>query len=260
MALRHKLAVVAVVAIVGLGGWMLLRGSSLFAVDQVAVVGLSPNALPAVSDQLIAAARAQTTTNFSVKALRAAVAQYTLIDGVRAQAHFPHSVRIELSERQPVARLVVKRDSFALAADGTVITGLAHSGPLATVRATRAPVGGRAREAFVLLALRILTDAPAPLRDRAAAVTLADGQLTIYMHRGPRLLFGDDTLPHAKWDAAAAVLADPGSQGASYIDLRLPSRPAAQVGDPATAAGVSAGTLARAPTGAATVSTVSKPG
>jgi hypothetical protein len=57
------------------------------------------------------------------------------------------------------------------------------------------------------------------------------------------------------------VLADASSRGASYIDLRLPSRPAAQVADPATSAsaanvpGASAGT----PTNAATVATALAP-
>jgi hypothetical protein len=96
------------------------------------------------------------------------------------------------------------------------------------------------------------------LRGRAAAVTIADGALTIYLHRGPRLIFGNYALLHAKWDAAAAVLADPSSRGADYIDLRLPSRPAAQVGDPATAAATmtSTGSAGTTPSGAATVSTV----
>ena len=67
---------------------------------------------------------------------------------------------------------------------------------------------GAARDPFVLLALRVLGDAPAPLRRRVVAVTIADGALTIYLHRGPRLIFGNGALPHAKWDAAAAVLAD----------------------------------------------------
>jgi cell division septal protein FtsQ len=261
MVLRHKLVCVALVALVGLGGWVLLRGSSLFAVDQVSIAGLSPNALPAVSDDLITAARTQTTTDFSVAALRAAVAPYTLIDGIRAQTHFPHGVSIEVQERQPVARMEVARHWFALAADGGVISGLAYAGPLASVHSTRMPSRGRTSDPFVLLALRVLTDAPAPLRARAAAVTRADGALTIYLHRGPRLIFGNYQLLHAKWDAAAAVLANPGSRGASYIDLTVPSRPAAQVADAATsnAAATATGVVGGTPASASTVATVLSP-
>jgi hypothetical protein len=92
-------------------------------------------------------------------------------------------------------------------------------------------------------------------------VTRADGALTIYLHRGPRLIFGNYALLHAKWDAAAAVLADPSSRGAVYIDLRVPSRPAAQVADPATSATTASATGAASatPASATTVSTALAP-
>jgi cell division septal protein FtsQ len=257
MALRLKLVCLALLPLIGLGGWLLLRASPLFSVEEVSIVGLSPSALPAVSDQLIAAARTQTTTDFSVSSLRAAVARYTLIDSVSAQTHLPHAVRIEIVERQPVARLHAAGRWFPLASDGSVVSGLAHAGPLAVLHSVRLPVHGRTDDPRVLLALRVLADAPAPLRSRAAAVTIADGALTIYLHRGPRLIFGNYSLLHAKWDAAAAVLADPSSRGASYIDLQVPSRPAAQVADPATSGGASGS--AGTPTSASTVATVVNP-
>ena len=50
---------------------------------------------------------------------------------------------------------------------------------------------------------------------------------------GPELIFGEATRVRAKWVAATRVLADPDSQGATYIDVRLPGRPAAG-GLPAT--------------------------
>jgi len=261
MRARHKLACLAALPLLGLGGWLVLRDSSLFSVDQVSVVGLSPNALPVVSDQLVAAARAQTTTDFSTAALRSAVARYTMIDDVTAQTHFPHGVRIEVAERHPVAWLDVAGQGFALAGDGSVVTGLAHAGSLAVLHSLRYPWNGHSRDPFVMLALRVLLDAPAPLRHRVAAVTIADGALTIHLHRGPRLIFGNDALLHAKWDSAAAVLADASSRGASYIDLRLPSRPAAQVADPATSASAAdvAGSSAGTPTNAATVATALAP-
>jgi cell division protein FtsQ len=262
MALRTKLACLALLPLIALGGWMLLREAPLFSVDEVTITGLSPNALPEVSDRLLAAARAQTTTDFSVAAVRAAVAPYTLVADLRVQTHFPHGVAIQVLERRPIARLDAAGRWYALTADGTVVSGLSRAGPLAVLHSHSAPRGGRTRDAFVLVALRVLADAPAPLRARAAAVTQADGSLTVYLHRGPRLIFGNLSLLHAKWDAAAAVLADPSSRGASYVDVQVPSRPAAQVGYAATTA--SAATDASggggAPTDAATVSTLVGPG
>jgi cell division protein FtsQ len=51
--------------------------------------------------------------------------------------------------------------------------------------------------------------------------------LTVTMRNGLSIYFGDGTRPHAKWLSAARVLADPSSAGATYVDVRLPERPAA---------------------------------
>jgi cell division septal protein FtsQ len=238
MRLRYKLACLVAVPAIGVLGWMLLRDSPLFSVDQVTLVGLSPDTMPVVQQELLTAARSQTTTDFSVGAL--------------------HSVRIEVVERQPIAHVQVGHHWFLASADGTVVTG-ARVGELAVLRSTHLPVSGHARDGFVLMALRILSDAPAPLRRRVVAITAPHGLLTIYLHRGPRLIFGNAVLPHAKWDAVAAVLSVRSSRGASYVDVQVPSRPAAQVADPATTDLQSGGSLSNAPRGAATVSTVLNP-
>jgi len=241
MPLRLKLAVAAALATLGLGGWLLLRDSSFFAVNDVTIVGLSADAAPTVAAQLEAAARSQTTTDFSVGALRAAVAPYTLIDALSARTRGSHGVTITVGERRTAVRLDVGGAIMPLDSSGAVITGLRRSPRVATVSSAHLPVGGRSRDPFVLLALRVLGAAPAPLRARVIAVTIPHGQLTLYMHRGPRRIFGDASLPHAKWDAAAAVLSDHWSLGASYVDVRIPSRPAAQVADPNTTVTASAG-------------------
>ena len=51
--------------------------------------------------------------------------------------------------------------------------------------------------------------------------------LTLVLRPNLLAYFGDDSRPHAKWLSLARVLADPSSAGASYIDVRLPERPAA---------------------------------
>jgi len=259
MRLRNKLTILLLVPLIVIGGWLLLRDSALFSVDNVAVSGLGADALPIVSADLVGAAHRQTTTDFSVGALRAAVAPYTVIAGIRAETHFPHGLTIDVIERHPVAHLQVGRHWFLVDGGGRVITGASGAG-LPTLHAAALPSGGRSHDAFVLLALRVLADAPAPLRARVAAVTLADGALTIYLHRGPKLIFGNGALPHAKWDAATAVMADPSARGASYINVQVPSRPAAQVADPAsTSTSTSSGSTADAPSGAASVLTLLDP-
>jgi cell division protein FtsQ len=50
---------------------------------------------------------------------------------------------------------------------------------------------------------------------------------TAALRQGPMLVFGPAERLRAKWVAASRVLADRSSAGASYLDLRLPERPAA---------------------------------
>jgi cell division protein FtsQ len=51
--------------------------------------------------------------------------------------------------------------------------------------------------------------------------------MTAPLRNGPVLYFGGTERLRAKWIAASRVLADRSSAGATYLDLRLPERPAA---------------------------------
>jgi cell division protein FtsQ len=233
MSLRMRVFAVAVLLLATGLGWLALRDSSLFAVENVAIDGLPASAQPVVVEELQTAAREQTTTDFSLAAVRSEVAQYTVIAGLRAQTHFPHGVTLIVTARHAVARLVVDGVTLPVDAQGRVITGLARTVRLPTVEAAHMPVRGVTQDAFALVALRVLADGPPLLRRRVIAITPAQG-LTIYLHAGPRLIFGNPELAHAKWDSATAVLATHSARGATYINVTVPSRPAAQVGDAAT--------------------------
>jgi cell division protein FtsQ len=49
----------------------------------------------------------------------------------------------------------------------------------------------------------------------------------VALRAGPALYFGGAHQLAAKWQSAVAVLANPSSAGAAYIDVSDPSRPAA---------------------------------
>jgi cell division septal protein FtsQ len=260
MSLRRKLICIIAVAVFAIGGWLVLRDSPLFSVDQVEISGLPATVLPQVGADLRAAARRQTTTDFSVGALRAAVAHYSVITQITATTHFPHGVSISVDTRTPVARLDLDHHLVMVDATGALVTGV-HLQHLVVLRTDTRLVRGATRDPFVLVALQIVADAPAALRSRVASVSSVKGLLTVHLRRGPRLIFGNDALPHAKWDSAAAVLADASSRGAAYIDVEVPSRPAAMVADSATspATDPSSGGLLNAPSSASSVSTLLNP-
>jgi cell division septal protein FtsQ len=260
LSLRAKLICAVGLPVFAIGGWLVLRDSPLFSVNQIEITGLPATALPQVSADLRAAAQRQTTTDFSVGALRAAVAPYSLITQIIATTHFPHGVSISVDVRTPVARLDINHHVAMVDAGGAIVTG-AHMQHLVMLRTDARPVRGSTHDRFVLLALQIISDAPATLQQRVASVSLVKGLLTVRLHDGPRLIFGNDALPHAKWDSAAAVLADPSSRGAAYIDVEVPSRPAAMVDDSSTSSATdpSGGGSLNAPSSASSVSTLLNP-
>jgi cell division protein FtsQ len=231
---RRTLAMVAASALVaGLGGWLLFAGAGP-KVAQVTIVGLTRDASPALQSALVTASRSQSSSGFSAQKVRAAVSEYTLITAIRAEPRPPDGITLYVHEREPFLRLSAEGTHVALDAAGAVITGYGRLPHVTSISGTRAPIDGRADDPLALVALQILRAAPAPIRHRIVAITPSNGILTIYLHHGPRLIFGDATLVHAKWDAAVAVMATRSAEGAAYIDVRLPSRPAAQIADPTT--------------------------
>jgi hypothetical protein len=129
-----------------------------------------------------------------------------------------------------------------VASDGTL---LHDAGPTPTlpVLELRAPPGGpRLTEPDAMSAVALLAAAPYAFLAKITQVSTAGAHgLTAQVRGGPVIYFGDPTQFAAKWRAAIAVLADPGSAGAAYIDVTDPQRPAAGVGTGAVAAAGLAG-------------------
>ncbi|HTU78750.1 MAG TPA: hypothetical protein VMF09_08330 [Solirubrobacteraceae bacterium] len=243
--LRTALLTLAIALLALAGGWLWFRDSPFVSVQRVQIVGVSGADAQAVEAALKRAARGMSTLEVSDAQLRAAVAPLHLVRRLRAVASFPHGLRIEVVEQPPVAALTVGSERTAVAADGVVLGPALISGSLPSVSGSALPAPGRSVAGASLLArLIVLGAAPVPLLAHVErAFTGAEG-LTLAMRNGLLVYFGDAARPHAKWLSLARVLADPSSAGASYIDVRLPSHPAAGfpagVTPPDAAAGTSA--------------------
>ncbi len=162
-------------------------------------------------------------------ALRAAVARFHVVSEVKALASFPHGLHIEVSEQPAVAALLVAGARTAVAANGVVLGSDLVTSSLPTVaRLHAARAGTRAWTARTCSPrCAILGAAPAPLARHVTRVYAGAEGITVVMGNGLLAYFGNASRPHAKWLSLARVLADPSSAGASYIDVRLPARPAA---------------------------------
>jgi cell division protein FtsQ len=229
---RRRARIALIVALIATpllaGGWLWLRGSSLVAVRHVRVSGVHGTQAHAIEAALSSAAHGMTTLEVNSGALHSAVAAYPLVSALKISTSFPHGMSIRVIEQPAVAALSVAGAKTAVAADGVVLGPSLASASLPAVSGASLPATGQhVREAALRGTLAALGAAPAPLFKLVTRVYSSSKGLTLAMHSGLLVYFGDGTRPHAKWQSLARVLADSSSAGASYVDVRVPERPAA---------------------------------
>jgi cell division protein FtsQ len=174
------------------------------------------------------AAMDMTTLHVREDVLRHAIARYASVADLRVRADFPHRLIIQVIERQPVAALAgLGPRRVPVTGDGVLLRGVTAGRDLPSLILEHAPAGGRLTDRRLLRALAVAGAAPDPLRRRSAEVEVGDRGVVVVLDNGPELVFGTDEEVHAKWIAAARVLAEPSAAGATYLDLRIPGRVAA---------------------------------
>jgi cell division protein FtsQ len=259
---RWLLVMLAVALVVTVGYRFWLRDSSFVTVEQVKVTGLTTKDAPRVRAALASAAHSMTTLHVRHEVLEQAIAAYPVVRALDVRPDFPHGLTIRVIEYQPAALA----GGLPVAGDGTILRGIPVEGNLPKIETRGATHGNRLTDPTALHGARVAGTAPAALRPRLELIEMrAQDGLVVQMRDGPELIFGDATRARAKWIAATRVLADPEAEGASYIDVRLPGRPAAGGLPAATLAPVApAGTAestpqAGAPAGTETVDPATEP-
>jgi cell division protein FtsQ len=220
---RRATVLVLVLAALAAAYLLVLRDSSLVAVERVTVTGAERE--PRVEAALASAATEMTTLHVDEDALRAAVADMPSVLALDTSADFPHGLAIEVDVRRPVAYLDAGGGTI-LAGDGIVLeTNAERPEDLPLIEAEAPPPGVRADGATLALA-RVLAPAPeALLAETTTARVEDDVGPVVTVGPGIELRFGDPSQAELKWSAAAAVLADPDLESAVYIDLAVPARP-----------------------------------
>ena len=227
--LKRRLLALLALSLVLAGGYQFwLRDSSLVAVEEVKISGLTTADAGRVRSSLASAAKGMTTLNIDRERLDRAVVAYPAVRSLQVTPEFPHGLRVRVVEHVPAAMAVSDTGQVAVAGDGTILRGLPVEGELPTIAVDGILGAERLRDADARSAAAVAGAAPAVLRGRIEAVSKRTEQgLVATLSDGPELLFGTATQLPAKWAAAARVLADREARGASYIDLRLAGRPAA---------------------------------
>lgn len=231
--LRRICWLLAITLFLGVGGaW--LRDSSVVAVKHVQIDGATGQDAAHLRTALTSAAHDMTTLHVREGELKTVAEPYPTVASISVSSKLPNTLKIKVKSREPVAAIVASGTRQAVAADGVILRGV-KPGAVPVVRMNGLPTGGRVKGGRALRAIRILGAAPAPLRPKIRELTFTSDGIVVALHQGPELRFGDASRPHAKWLAAARVLADASSAGATYIDVALPERPGAGgLEDPST--------------------------
>lgn len=139
-----------------------------------------------------------------------------------------HETARPAAPQPPVAVLRAGGMETAVAGDGVALGGRLISPSLPRLPASVVPARGRRVSNPQLLSyLALLGAAPRPLLPYVSKLFIGGQGLTARLRDGLNVYFGDASRPHAKWDSLITVLLQGSSKGASYIDVRLPERPAA---------------------------------
>jgi cell division protein FtsQ len=224
--LRTVLALAVLVALLT-AGWFWLRDSSLVAIKTVNVTGIAGAQADEVTRAIEEAGRSMTTLHLRQDQLETAVAPFSIVKRIEVSADFPDTLSVHVVTNVAVGAVVVDEKAIPVTADGTLLRDVEVRDHLPIVPLRAPPGGDRLSEATALRALAVLGAAPAALRGRVAEVGASpEHGIELRLADGPGVWFGDGRELAAKWAATAAVLADPEAQGASYVDVTAPGRPA----------------------------------
>jgi cell division septal protein FtsQ len=127
----------------------------------------------------------------------------------------------------PVATIGSGEEAIGVAADGEVVPWwpLEEEPALPVLPLAEPPKGGRLAGP-ALAQTRVLGGAPEALQPYLAASRYGESGVDVETSAGIELRFGDASQIDRKWEAAAAVLADPQIETLDYVDLHAPGRPA----------------------------------
>lgn len=201
------------------------RDSSFVAVEKVAVEGIEGPEADAASAALTEAAKTMTTLNVDEGQLATSVSGFATVVAISAEPDFPHGLTINVIDRPPVLRASAGGQTVAVAADGTLLDGVAvPEGTLPTLEVESLPAEGKLSGEPLALA-EVAGAAPEPLRPLVEDLSFGDKGIEVVLRGDIPVFFGDPGGAEQKWTAAAAVLASPRVKTLTHVDVRVPERP-----------------------------------
>jgi cell division protein FtsQ len=213
MRRRLLLAVLVALALAGLYHFW-LRDSSLVAVNDVQVTGLTTKDGPRIQAMLESIAEDMTTLHVQKDEFEEAVRTFPVVGSLHVEADFPHGLLIEVTERPAAALVEVDGVPTPVAADGTILRGLRVPEGLPQVRMEKPVSENHVTDPAALRALLVAGAAPEGFPQRIERVSEdSEHGIVLALEDGPDLFFGDADLVTEKWTAAVRVMADADAAG-----------------------------------------------
>lgn len=231
---RRSLAVGLGALAFALGGYLLARESSLFAIDRIEVRGGSPQVARQV-DAALASFVGRPLVGLDGSGLLSKVDALPTVVSASYDRAFPHTLRVTVVPERPAAVLRRGADSWLVSSRGRVMERLPSSAASKLPRiwiSTRTPVqtGAEPTAAGAATAAHAAGLAGA-FGARVDSVSYTDGLLIFHLRSGVELLLGGGNDVKLKVAVAERVLAilPPGS---TYLDVSNPGRPVSGTGSP----------------------------
>lgn len=208
------------------GALLLVRNSSMVAVESVKIVGLDGYYEKHARRSLEAEALTMSTLNVDEGRLRDSLSEFIDVAGIRTATDFPHGLTVYVSVRRPVASARVGSRVAGVTASGLVLGSARNLSLLPRIDLQGPVKDNHVRGAESRQLLTVLGAAPDVLLRRVKSVRYGARGVVVTLKKGTQLIFGSPAQAGVKWRSAAAVLADPAAKGARYVDLRVADRPA----------------------------------
>ena len=231
---RRSLAVGFGILGLALGGYLVARETSMFAITRIEVRGGSPRVTRDVHGALAPLVGTSLVGLDGAAVLRKVDALPTVVRASYDRA-FPHMLRITVVPEQPAAVLRRGPDSWLVSVRGRVMEQLPSKAAPKLPRiwiSSRTPVHDGARVATDAATSARAAGLAGRFRSRVSSVTDTNGMLEFHLKSGLALLLGDSADVKLKVAVAERVLPIL-SAGSTYLDVSAPGRPVSGTGSPA---------------------------
>jgi len=214
---RWPLLAIMLVALLALAGVYVVWFSSVLSVDKVQVTGTTMVA-PVLIRETAQVPLGRPLARVDLEAIRARVSTLPAVKSVRVSRHWPHQVRIDVTERIAVAVVPRGQGFRGLAADGVLFRSYdARPAGLPQVKDEKGAGKGALQEAA-----RVVGSLPPQVLSRVDHVSVASiDEIKLVMRSGRLVVWGNSSLSAQKAEVLAVLMKRP----SSVIDVSVPGRP-----------------------------------